>query len=113
MSRGQITVWVMRFNDRSNLVLQWQDPVTGKRKSLSAGTPDEEEAERKRQELQENLNQGRLPQVQRSTDAEALVAVWLQGYEAGYSLRMKPPRDDLLALFCKALPTLERKEGAA
>ena len=41
----RITVWVQRFKDRPHLVLQWLNPDTGKRKSRSAGTADEKEAE--------------------------------------------------------------------
>jgi len=51
MSEKRIVVWVQRFPDRDNLVLQWHDPDTGKRKSKSAETADEGEAERKRADL--------------------------------------------------------------
>ena len=33
----RVTVWVQFFGDRPYLMLQWHDPVTGKRKSKSAG----------------------------------------------------------------------------
>lgn len=35
-----ITVWVQRSKDRQNLMLQWIDPFTGKRKTMSSGTAD-------------------------------------------------------------------------
>jgi hypothetical protein len=38
-------VWVQRCSDRANLMLQWLDPDTGKRRSKSAGTRDRDEAE--------------------------------------------------------------------
>jgi hypothetical protein len=34
-------------------------------------------------------------------DREAFVEIWLAGYEAGYSLRTRPAREDLLAVFFK------------
>jgi integrase len=58
MADKRITVWVQRFNDRPALVLQWTDPETGKRKSKSAETADEGEAERKRADLEYELNNG-------------------------------------------------------
>jgi integrase len=56
--RERIRVWVQRFPDRANLVLQWHDPVTGKRRSESAKTADEKEAERKRSDKETLLNLG-------------------------------------------------------
>jgi hypothetical protein len=40
MPDKRITVWVQQFSDRPNLMLQWHDPDTGRRKSKSAETPD-------------------------------------------------------------------------
>ena len=42
MPSERIKVWVQRFPDRRHLVLQWHDPETGKRKSLSAGARERE-----------------------------------------------------------------------
>jgi hypothetical protein len=53
-----LTVWVQRFKDRPTLMLQWTDPDTGKRKSKSAGTADEGEAEKARGDLEYELNNG-------------------------------------------------------
>jgi hypothetical protein len=39
-------------------VLQWHDPITNKRKSRSAGTADEDAAERARSDLEYELNHG-------------------------------------------------------
>jgi integrase len=55
----RIRVWVQAFPDRPHLVLQWHDPITGKRKSKSAGTADEKIAEDKRADLESDLNAGR------------------------------------------------------
>jgi integrase len=58
MSEKRIIVWVQRFNDRPNLVLQWNDPFTGQRKSKSAETNIPAVAEMKRTELEYELNHG-------------------------------------------------------
>jgi hypothetical protein len=58
MSDKRIVVWVQRFPDRDNLVLQWHDPDTGKRRSQSAKTADEGEAEQARADLEYELNNG-------------------------------------------------------
>jgi integrase len=58
MADKRITVWVQRFPDRANLMLQWIDPDTGKRKSKSAETADEGQAEQKRSDLEYELNNG-------------------------------------------------------
>src|SRR5262249_46347423 len=54
----RIVVWVQRFKDRSNLMLQWIDPFTGQRKSKSAETTLPAVAEMKRTELEYELNHG-------------------------------------------------------
>jgi integrase len=65
MSDKRITVWIQRFPDRQNLMLQWIDPDTGKRKSKSAGTADEKEAEIARADLESDLNHGRHKEASR------------------------------------------------
>src|SRR5262249_47179193 len=57
-SDRRVVVWVQRFKDRDHLMLQWLDPHTGKRKSQSAGTADGREAEKKRADLEYELNHG-------------------------------------------------------
>jgi integrase len=59
MAEKRITVWVQRFKDRSPLMLQWIDPDTGRRKSKSAETADEKEAEQARADHECDLNNGR------------------------------------------------------
>ena len=63
MSEKRITVWVQRFKDRPGLMLQWLDPDTGRRKSKSAKTADEKEAEDARVDLESDLNNGRYQEA--------------------------------------------------
>ncbi len=58
MPEVRITVWVQVFPDRKALMLQWNDPETGRRKSRSAGTADPKEAERKARDLEYELGHG-------------------------------------------------------
>jgi integrase len=67
MSDKRIVVWVQRFTDRANLMLLWNDLDTGRRKSLSAGTVDPEEAERKRADKEYELNHGLHKDLSRMT----------------------------------------------
>ncbi len=67
MPENRIVVWVQRFNDRAALMLQWIDPDTGKRKSQSAKTNNEKIAERKRADLESDLNNGRYAETSRMT----------------------------------------------
>jgi integrase len=57
MSEKRIVVWVQHFADRPYLMLQWHDEH-GKRKSKSAETCNPLEAERKRADLEYELNHG-------------------------------------------------------
>lgn len=56
---AKVKVWVQRMNDRPNLVLQWTDPLTGKRKSKSAETADPKEAADKAKDLEYELRHGK------------------------------------------------------
>jgi integrase len=58
MPEKRITVWVQNYADRPYLLLQWLDPATGKRKSKSAETCNPIEAEKKRSDLEYELNHG-------------------------------------------------------
>jgi integrase len=58
MAEKRIKVWIQRFKDRPIPMLQWIDPDTNKRKSKSAGTADEKEAEQARADLEYELNKG-------------------------------------------------------
>jgi integrase len=67
VSEKRIKVWVQKFPDRENLVLQWHDPETGKRKSQSAETADPDKAETARGDLESDLNHGRYAEASRMT----------------------------------------------
>ncbi len=67
MSEKRIRVWTQRFKDRPQLMLQWLDPDTGRRKSKSAGTADEAEAEQARSDLEYELNHGKHQAASRMT----------------------------------------------
>jgi integrase len=58
MQENRIVVWVQHFGDRPQLQLQWHDPLTGKRKTKSAGTCNPLEAEKARADLEYELNHG-------------------------------------------------------
>src|SRR5262249_20188547 len=58
MSEKRVIVWTQHFPDRPHVMLQWHDPVTGKRKSRTAGTANPLEAEKKRAALEFELNHG-------------------------------------------------------
>ena len=58
MQGERVKVWVQRFKDRAALMSQWTDPDTGWRRSKSAGTENEKEAEKARADLEYELNHG-------------------------------------------------------
>lgn len=53
----RVKVWIQRFADRAALQLQWID-ANGRRKTKSARTADEGEAERRRADLEYELSHG-------------------------------------------------------
>jgi integrase len=65
MPDDRVHVWVQRFKDRKHLMLQWLDPDTGKRKSKSAETDDEDKAEQARADLEYELNHGKYQEASR------------------------------------------------
>lgn len=54
----RVQVKVRPFSDRKALQLQWLDPLTGRRRTQSAETADPSVAERKRADLEYELNNG-------------------------------------------------------
>jgi integrase len=64
-SNRRIVVWCQHFADREYLMLQWHDPVTGQRKSKSAGTNNPLEAEKRRADLEYELNHGLFQEADR------------------------------------------------
>jgi integrase len=67
MGENRVNVWVQRFKDRPYPMLQWIDPETGKRKSKSAGTADEEAIEDARADLEYELTNGKYQEASRMT----------------------------------------------
>lgn len=53
-----ISVWVTRVKGRKNFILQYFDPVTNKRKSVTSTTQDEDAAQIEAGILEEKLNSG-------------------------------------------------------
>jgi integrase len=85
VSELRIKVWVTRFADREALQLQWVDPVTGRKKTRSAGTNCPTIAEEKRGDLEADLNAGRHQDVSRLS--------WLafrERFEAEYVAALRP-----------------------
>src|SRR5690242_6598956 len=104
MSEKRIDVWVQQFKDRNNLMLQWIDPATNKRRSISAGTNDHKVAETKRAEKEYELNHGMHKEASRMSwerfrelfEAEYVSGQRLNtrlGYQATFDLfeRLCPP----------------------
>src|SRR5690349_7112098 len=98
MSEKRVTVWVQRFKDRAHLVLQWVDPETGRRKSRSAGTDDEKEAERARADLEYELNHGRYQEASRMT-WERFRELFEQEYLSNLRDGTRERYDDVFDLF--------------
>jgi integrase len=105
MEEKRIKVWVQRFPDRANLMLQWIDPETGRRKTKSAGTADEKKAEAARGDLEADLNNGRYAEVSRMT-WEAFRELFEEEYVAGLRPGTQKRYTDVFDLFEKlAHPT--------
>jgi integrase len=64
-STRRIVVWAQHFADREYLMLQWHDPLTGQRKSKSSGTNNPLEAEKRRADLEYELNHGLFQEADR------------------------------------------------
>jgi integrase len=70
MTDKRINVWIQKFSNRKNLVLQWFDPDSHKRKSKSAETADPGQAEIARADLESDLNHGRHKEASRMSWAK-------------------------------------------
>jgi integrase len=66
----EIKVTVCKYPDRANLVLRYIDPITGKQKTRSAGTPREDEAIKEAGKWEDELRSGRYQPTSRLTWAE-------------------------------------------
>jgi integrase len=54
----RVVVWCQELKDRPHLALQWHDPITGGRRSRTSGTADPDQADRRRADLEYELNHG-------------------------------------------------------
>jgi integrase len=100
MPEKRVTVWVQRFKDRPTLMLQWTDPDTGRRKSRSAGTADEKEAEARRVDLEADLNAGRYAEASRMS-WEGFRELFEDEYVATRRPKTRKVYDNVLNLFEK------------
>src|SRR5262249_48792790 len=91
-------VWVQFFGDRDYFMLQWHDPVSGKRKSKSAGTCNPREAEQKRAELEYELNHG-LYQEPARLSWEAFRQLFEDEYLSGLRPRTRKKHASVFELF--------------
>jgi integrase len=98
MPDKRVRVWVQHFKDRPHLVLQWLDPDTGRRKSQSAGTADEQKAEDARADLEADLNSGRHQEVSRMS-WERFRELFEEEYVAGLRLDTRRNYNATLDLF--------------
>jgi integrase len=98
MEEKRIKVWVQRFPDRANLMLQWLDPETGRRKSKSAGSADERKAEAARGDLEADLNNGRYAEASRMT-WERFRELFEEEYVAGLRPATRERYADVFDLF--------------
>jgi integrase len=94
----RIVVWVQKFRDRDTLMLQWHDPITGKRKSQSTGTNNRGLAEMKKSELEYELNHG-LHQEASRISWEAFRELFEAEYVAGKRANTRAGYDDTLNQF--------------
>lgn len=67
MSEDQVRVYVIQERDRSNLVMRYQDPITGKCVKKSAGTGSRKGALKKAAQWEAEINEGRYKRPQKIT----------------------------------------------
>jgi integrase len=94
----RVVVWVQHFADRDYLMLQWHDPDTNKRKSRSAQTNNPVEAEKKRADLEYELNHGLYQEPARMT-WERFRELFEAEYVAGLRPNTQRNHQDTLNLF--------------
>jgi len=117
----RIKVSVYKYPDRTNLVMGYDDPITGKRTTRSAKTPDETEAIRAAAVWEDELNSGRYQAASKVTwqafrkryEEEHLATLSVNGRRtAKHSLdtveRLLDP-DKLCKVNASALSTLQTK----
>jgi integrase len=101
--RHVVVVWVQHCCDRPYLDLRWHDPVTGRPRRKSAGTCNPLEAERKRANLEYELNHG-LYREASGMSWERFRALFEDEYVAGRRLNTRRNFDATLDLFEKICP---------
>jgi integrase len=106
MADKRITVWVQRFPDRANLMLQWTDPDTGKRKSKSAETADMEAAQTARSDLEYELNNGLHKEASRMSWEK-----FRELFEAEYLPNLRPDTRERYADVFNLFEDLARPKG--
>ena len=67
---NEITVHVVKYPKRPNLVMRYVDPMTGKQKTKSAGTPRRREAEKVAAKWEAELREGRYNEPSKVTWAD-------------------------------------------
>lgn len=85
MSDGEIKVAILRYPDRENLVMAYVDPVSGKRKTKSAGTASEKAAWKKAAAWEEELRGGAFCSPHKVTWAD-----FRARYQAEHLATLKP-----------------------
>jgi integrase len=103
MPDKRVTVWLQHYADRPHLLLQWIDPATGRRKSKSAETCNPLEAEKKRADLEYELNNGLYLEPARMT-----WETFRELFEAKYVAGLRP---DTRHNYKMALDAFERLCG--
>ena len=98
MPEEKVTVYVLRPKDRPTLQLQWVDPETGARKTRSAGTADEAEAEMARADLEYELRHGKYQEASK-LDWERFRQLFEEEYLAGLRPRSREKYGTVLDVF--------------
>jgi integrase len=97
-SGKRVVVWVQHFADRDTLMLQWHDPDTGRRKSRSAGTCNPVDAEKRRADLEYELNHGLFSEPSRMA-WETFRGLFEAEYLSGLRPRTRKRYDNVFDLF--------------
>jgi integrase len=98
MVEERVTVYVLRPKDRPTLQLQWVDPATGVRKTRSARTADEAEAETARADLEYELRHGKYQEASK-LDWERFRQLFEEEYLAGLRPRSHEKYGTVLDVF--------------
>ena len=85
----EIRVHVIEEKDRTNLVMRYRDPVTGKHVKKSAGTDNRKEAKKRVAQWEANVNEGRYHAPLKTTWEE-----FRQRYEAEHLATLAPGTQD-------------------